>query len=176
MIIIAGLGNIGEEFDRTRHNVGFMAVDKMCKDLKTENFKFNKKFEAEVCETNFKQNKIIFIKPSTYMNRSGESIRKILDFYKEKPENLIVIHDELDIDLGNFKISVNRNSAGHKGAQSIIDNLKTKDFTRIRIGIAGKQGKIPTEKFVLQIFSKEELETIDEIIDTINVKIKEELI
>jgi len=182
MQIIVGLGNPGKKYKLTRHNIGFMAVDALAErlDLVWQN---NKKFLAEIA----KDNDIILVKPLTFMNNSGQAVQAILSFYKLLPKKfglltaqaadlssvLTVIHDDLDIDLGKYKISLNSRSAGHKGVESIIDRLKTKKFTRVRIGIkTNNLEKIPPEKFVLQNFANQEKEIIDQLILKIIEKIK----
>ena len=174
MEIIVGLGNPGKKYKLTRHNIGFMAIDALAKrlDLTWQN---NKKFSAEVA----KNNNTILVKPLTFMNNSGQAVQAILSFYKLLPkkfgllktadadlsEILTVIHDDLDIELGKYKISLDSRSAGHKGVQSIINQLKTKNFKRIRIGIkAPELEKIPADKFILQKFSQEELKIIKSVI------------
>ncbi len=165
MRIIIGLGNPGDKYKNTRHNIGFMAVDVLAQQQNL-NWKENKKFKAEVAEGL----DMILVKPLTFMNDSGETAAAILRYYQLLPRSifgtkkdtdltkvLTVIHDELDISFGKFKISTNSSSAGHNGVQSIIDYLKTKNFTRLRIGIASDtRGQIPGDKFVLQRFSPEE--------------------
>jgi len=151
MILIVGLGNPGKKYEKTRHNVGFRVVDELAKQ-KTREF--------------------IIAKPQTFMNNSGKAIKALLNFYKTEPENLWVIHDDIDLPLGKFKISKGRGSAGHKGVESIIKELKTKDFWRIRIGICPKTGKPKqVEKLVLQNFTKEEEKTLKEVIKTVIEKI-----
>jgi len=160
MNIIVGLGNPGEQYQSTRHNAGFMAVDVLAKklDLKWKN---NKNFKADIA----KGDNIILIKPLTFMNESGSVVAPILAYYKISPEKLTVIHDDLDIELGKYKISVDSRSAGHNGVQSIIDRLKTKNFKRLRIGIKTLAlEKIPADKFVLQKFKPEELKIVKQVI------------
>lgn len=163
MNLIIGLGNPGKQYEDTRHNVGFMVLDKIA-----DNFKFVKKFNAEISITDKK----ILAKPQTFMNLSGYSVQKIMSFYKVHSKDLIVIHDDLDVKLSEFKMQKNRSSAGHNGVQSIIDSIGTQDFTRIRIGIKNKEYNynIDAEKFVLQKFSKDELEIISEVIKKIAQK------
>jgi PTH1 family peptidyl-tRNA hydrolase len=179
MKLIIGLGNPGKEYEKTRHNTGFLAVDRIASVFNFSAFSFHQKFNAEVSTGTINNKRIILVKPQTFMNSSGQSIQAILDYYKINSEDIIVIHDDLDIMLGKYKISKNRSSAGHKGVQSIIDHLGTKDFTRIRIGIKGvnransfhlpvvESKKIPTERFVLERFSKKEMEIIEETIKEI---------
>ena len=169
MKLIIGLGNPGEEYQKTRHNAGFLAVDKIvsqCSDIPT--FNFRPKFKAEISQGIINNKKVILVKPMTFMNNSGQAVQAVLDYYKINPKNIIIIHDDLDIPLGEFKISKNKNSGGHKGVQSIIDCLGTKDFMRIRIGIDTERNKkIPTEKFVLEKFNEEEMRKIEGAIEEI---------
>lgn len=172
--IIVGLGNPEKQYQTTRHNAGFIAVDALAKQLGLT-WQNNKKFSAEIA----KNNEVILIKPLTYMNNSGQAVQAVLSFYKLLPKKfglftnkgsvlssiLTVIHDDLDIDFGKYKISVNSRSAGHRGVESTINHLKTKNFTRIRIGIKNSiLPKIPLEKFVLQNFSQEELISLNKLI------------
>ncbi len=176
MKLIIGLGNPGEKYKKTRHNTGFMAIDSIAKKLQITNYKLQTEFNAKCAEGMINSEKIILAKPQTFMNESGKAVKAIADYYKINIANIIVIHDDLDIALGKYKIVKDRTSAGHKGVQSIIDNLGTKDFTRIRIGIMPldfsptgeslRANKIPTETFVLENFTKEEQKIIDEIIET----------
>lgn len=176
MKAIVGLGNIGKEYERTRHNVGFLALDKIANYYNFDNFTLEEKFEAELSKGEIADEKIILIKPQTYMNASGRAVQKVMSFYKIEPADLIVIHDELDLELGNFKLGFGRSSAGHKGVQSIIDALSTKDFTRIRIGICPKDQNIPIEKFVLGNFNIKETEKLEAILINVPEIIQKELI
>lgn len=168
MKIIVGLGNPGKQYEKTWHNLGFLTLDEFQKQNPDnfDNFKLNKKFKAEISIGKIDKEKIILAKPQTFMNLSGESIKLILKFYKIKPNDLWAIHDDIDLSLGKIKISQNSSAAGHKGVQNIIDNIKTKNFTRFRIGIkAEREYKIPTEEYVLQKFSKEEEKIINQSIE-----------
>jgi len=138
MKLIIGLGNPGEEFENTRHCVGFVAVEEIAK-KEGSKFSFEKKFNAEVAKSHFADRPAILAKPFTFVNKSGEAVRKIRAFYKIKPEDIIVIHDDLDIEFGNFKISFAKHSGGHRGVQSVIDGLKTNKFWRLRIGTANRK-------------------------------------
>ena len=168
MKIIVGLGNPGEQYNKTRHNIGFIALDLLLGDVK---WQLNKKFQALVYETP----EAFYVKPQTYMNNSGRSVRAILDYYGLLPrkfgvfktkdadlsEVLTVIHDDLDIEFGKYKIATDSRSAGHNGVQSIIDNLHTKNFTRVRLGIkTDLRERMAAADFVLARFSAAELETI----------------
>ena len=171
MKLIIGLGNPGIEYQKTRHNAGFLTLDKIVSNFQFPISNFQSKFNAEISQDIIDDEKVMLIKPQTFMNNSGQAVKTILDYYKINPEDIIVIHDDLDIPLGEFKISKNKNSGGHKGVQSIIDCLGTKDFTRIRIGIGAESGvqvltcKIPTEKFVLEKFGGEEMGKIEKVIE-----------
>ena len=171
MKLIVGLGNPGEKFEKTRHNVGFLTVDKIANSIQYSVFSIQQKFNAEISNGIIDNEKIILAKPQTFMNNSGQAVKAIVDYYKIDPENIIVIHDDLDIPLGKYKFSKNKNSGGHKGVQSIIDHLGTKDFSRIRIGIMIENKKTATEKFVLEKFSKEEMGVVNEMIEEIKNEI-----
>ncbi len=175
MKIIIGLGNPGKKYEFTRHNAGFMLVDKLKEVRSFPNFELNKKFDAEVSEKGVKCQmsnvKCLLVRPQAFMNNSGVSVKKILDFYKLTPADILVIHDDLDIELGKYKIAADSSSAGHQGVQNIIDNLGTQKFTRIRIGVEGEEKRknrlMSSDEFVLQKFSEEELAVIKEISDDI---------
>ena len=189
--LIIGLGNPGEKYKMTRHNLGFRVIDKIAEDFnlpetKCEStplktcFKYKckvltgHKFKAEISEGRIKNEKILFVKPQTFMNESGQAARAISYFYKIETENIWVIHDDLDLPLGKLKISFNKSSGGHKGVQSIIDQLGRKDFFRFRIGVSQKSIKSKVHKvgsescelrnFVLGKFSPEEEKIIQEAI------------
>jgi len=138
MKIFIGLGNPEAEYDDTRHNVGFVVVDKIAKESEAE-FEFDKKINAEIAKTRFNNKPVILAKPHTFVNKSGEAAKKLKNIYKVKPEEIVVIHDDLDIEFGSFKVSLGKNSGGHKGVQNVIDNLKTKKFWRVRIGTANRK-------------------------------------
>ena len=175
MKLIIGLGNPGEEYKKTRHNAGFLAVNKIANNFRFPVSSFQSKFNAEISQGIIDEEKIILAKPQTFMNNSGQAVKAIIDYYKIKPEDIIVIHDDLDILLGEYKISKNKNSGGHKGVQSIIDYLGTKDFTRIRIGIGIENKKTPTEKFVLERFGEDEMGIVEGVIEEIIKKEIEKL-
>ncbi len=170
MKIVVGLGNPGEKYKKTRHNIGFMVLDKLQETQGFSDWSLKKNFQAEISEGTLNNERIILAKPQTFMNLSGKSVKSLIElcFQQEKIENLVVAHDDLDLPLGKIKIVKNRGPAGHKGVQSIIDKLGTKNFIRFRIGI--KPQKIEnkeqkTEKFVLQKFNKEEEKNIKDVID-----------
>ena len=184
MKLIVGLGNPGQNYKQTRHNVGFFAVDKLVQMAEIApageniNFVFDKKFNAEIATVSIKGEKIIIIKPHTFMNLSGESISKIIQFYKADTSDLVVIHDDIDVPLGEARVRLEGSSAGHKGIQNIIEQVSTDSFARIRIGIkfigGGDQkvenigGPIDTKDFVLAKFEDRETKIIDNIVDIVN--------
>jgi len=172
MKIIAGLGNPGEKYQKSRHNAGWIFLDNL---ISNPNWRENKKFQALIHE----EGEFLFVKPLTYMNESGYSLKKIMAYYNLIPknlglfkkkdcdlsENLLIIQDELDLEFGKVKVSINSGSAGHKGIESIISHLKTNNFKRLRLGIKNDllKTKIPADKFVLQSFSSEELEGLKKL-------------
>lgn len=169
MKLIVGLGNPGKTYAKTRHNLGFMVLDTLHKKFREEgvnDWELSKKFNAEVAGFTFHNEKIILAKPMTFMNDSGIAVQLLAHFYKIKPAELIVIHDDKDIILGEIKIQTNRSSAGHNGVQSIIDHLGTQNFTRIRIGVATEKLKKMknTADFVLEKFGLLERKKVDEMI------------
>ncbi|HHU55744.1 MAG TPA: aminoacyl-tRNA hydrolase, partial [Acholeplasmataceae bacterium] len=135
MKLVVGLGNPGRRYNNTRHNTGFMFVDKVSDAFKVK-FKLDKAKRSKICEFNIDGEKIILIKPQTYMNNSGEAVLACRNFYKIPIENILVIYDDLDLDVAQMKIKPAGSSGGHKGMQSIIDYLKTTDIKRVRIGIS----------------------------------------
>lgn len=136
--MIVGLGNVGQEYENTRHNVGFEIVDKIAKESGAK-FDFDKKVDAETGKGKIGNKPLIFAKPHTFVNKSGEAIKKLKTKYKVKSEDIVVIHDDLDIEFGNFKLSLGKDSGGHRGIQSVIDHLKTNKFWRLRIGTANRK-------------------------------------
>jgi PTH1 family peptidyl-tRNA hydrolase len=180
MKIIVGLGNPGEKYSATRHNAGFMFVDKLSSHPDLTNvgesleFHENKKFQASIAETSAKGEKIILVKPVTFMNLSGNAVRAILDFYKCDIDDLIVVSDDLDIPVGYIRIRREGSSGGQKGLQSIIDTIGNDSFQRIRIGIASQSesgesnnqaSRYDAVDFVLGKFSPQESSKIKSAID-----------
>lgn len=165
--LIVGLGNPGKEYLKTRHNIGFLFLDMLVNNLQQKEnlsalFEFQKKFKSEVAVIRKEEVKIIFTKPNTFMNKSGEAVKELMSFYKIKPKNLLLIHDDLDLPFGTIRISKDRGPAGHNGVESVIKELGTKNFSRIRSGIFSENKKQTSgEKFVLDNFSKEEMALIN---------------
>ena len=159
MKLIVGLGNIGNEYDKTRHNVGFMIVDHYLK-----NAKFSEKDNALYYKTTIGNEQVLFIKPTTYMNNSGIAVRKFVDYYNIDISDVLVIQDDLDIEFGHHKLKMNSSSGGHNGIKSIISHLNTDGFLRLKIGI--KNDNISnTIDFVLSRFNANELKKIEENMD-----------
>ncbi len=158
MELIIGLGNPEKEYLDTRHNAGFLLLDKLATTFEFPEWKFDKKSNAEITKGEINKKKIVLAKPQTYMNNSGLAVRALLDFYKRTIKDIIVVHDDKDIPLGETRVQTNRGPAGHNGIKSIIEHLGTQDFTRIRVGVApAKQEDIRnTADFVLGKFTAEE--------------------
>jgi len=178
MKLVVGLGNLGKKYEGTRHNAGFLFLDKLTcqKDLapvgECVEFKNDVKFKSEIAEASYKGEKLLLVKPQTYMNLSGEAVAKISSFYKVDPSDFIVISDDLDLTLGTARIRTGGSSGGHKGMQNIIEKSGDQ-FCRIRIGIRSQTGgssdiisnEIDATNFVLSKFSKREINILDNIID-----------
>jgi PTH1 family peptidyl-tRNA hydrolase len=165
MILVVGLGNPGQKFEKTRHNLGFWVLDEFVREYNFPGFKFSKKFNSEISEGFLNEEKIILAKPQTFMNNSGKAVKKLIENWKIKSEKLFVIHDDIDLNLGEIKVVKNRGAAGHKGVKSIIDALGTKNFIRVRIGIENQESRIGNiEKFVLKKFNRDEKKVVDKVI------------
>ncbi len=144
--MIAGLGNPGKKYEKTRHNTGFLVLDEVLKKLDISLDK--ERFNAAYTVYKHKGEKIFFVKPLTYMNSSGEAVSALMRYYKLEPEDLIVIHDDLDLPVGKIRIREKGSSGGQKGMASIMEHLGTQDIKRIRVGI-GNDKEIPTVDYVL---------------------------
>ncbi len=149
MTLIIGLGNPGENFDSTPHNVGFDVIEAFVKENGFSEFKLQKKSEALISSGVINGTKIIVAKPQTFMNNSGKTAKSLVG--KNKEQEVIVVHDDIDLAFGRIKISKNRGSAGHKGVESIIEAIGNENFVRVRIGVMPAEGKPKEpEKFVLK--------------------------
>jgi len=163
MKLIAGLGNYGPEYEKTRHNLGFMIVDEYARKYDFPDFNLDKRHDALVSN----KGNIILAKPQTYMNNSGKAVKSIASYYKIRVEDILVIHDDADVPLGEIKEAESRGSAGHNGVQSVIDELKTNGFKRLRVGISSEDPSFKDkelEDVVLKNFSKAEEPIIEEIV------------
>lgn len=152
--VIVGLGNPGKRYEWTRHNLGWLALDELKKTYAPDTkWQDHRKAKALICEVSINNERAVLMKPLTFMNDSGRALREYLDYHNGTIQDLLVIYDEADLDLGELKIAEQGGSAGHNGIKSIIKDLKTDQFLRLRLGIKNKKkDKIPTDKFVLQPF------------------------
>ena len=158
MRLIVGLGNPGKEYEKTRHNVGFNIIDKY---LEKNNLKLEKeKFNGKYVKTNINNEEVIFLEPQTYMNNSGESVGAIMKFYKIDINDILVIQDDLDMEIGKIKLKEKSSSGGHNGIKSIEDHLGTDNYKRLKVGISNNKD-IDTKDYVLGHFSKEDLELLE---------------
>jgi PTH1 family peptidyl-tRNA hydrolase len=174
--IIAGLGNPGEKYAYTRHNIGFMVISEL-----SDRFKINSsyKFDGLIGDFFFGGEKIIIFQPMKYMNKSGQPIYKVLDYFQIEAEDLLVIHDDLDLELGKMRFKQNGGSGGHNGIKSIINNLGTDNFKRLKIGIDRPPENIPVPDFVLTTFRGEEKEiskkVVEEAASAVELMLKENI-
>lgn len=158
MKLVVGLGNPGKEYELTRHNVGFMIIDMICDNLKII---INKnKFNGQYVKTTINEVDVIFLKPLTFMNLSGFCVSNFMSYFKIKVEDVLIIHDEVDLNFGQFQYKQNFSAAGHNGIKSIFNEIGSKNFQRLRIGI-GKNPNFPTADWVLSKFSNEQLKVIN---------------
>ena len=161
--LIIGLGNPGREYKDTRHNIGFMVIDRIALRLNAQGIKVQAK--AIVTNALYQERKLILAKPQTYMNLSGQSVQGLLHFYKIPIENLIVAHDDLDIPFGTIRIRPSGGPGGQRGMASTIEQLGTKDFPRLRLGVGRPPGRMEAKDYVLQDFSKEDQKLLPEVLD-----------
>jgi peptidyl-tRNA hydrolase, PTH1 family len=154
MKLVVGLGNPGKEYVNTRHNIGFSVLDNYLKDEK-----WSKNKLAFFIKKRLSSNDVIFLKPTTFMNESGEAVKYFTEFYKILPRDILIIHDDMDLNLGKYKIKVNSSSGGHNGIKSIIKMLGTQEFIQLKIGIAKPINQNVID-YVLQKFSINELNSL----------------
>lgn len=163
MKLIVGLGNIGREYERTRHNVGFMFLDHLAREWGLE-FKEEKAFKGALATRMVAGEKVCFLKPSTYMNLSGDAVRLVFDYYKVGLEDVLVIYDDMDLPVGDVRYKKKGSSGGQKGMADILLKLGTDKIARLKIGIGKGEGPIKGKDYVLSRFSGEEQETVDALI------------
>ena len=161
MKLIVGLGNPGVEYENTRHNIGYMVLDSIVS-YKMKSFD-RVKFNAKFLEFNYKDEKVIFVKPLSYMNLSGDVVSKFVNYYKISLNDILVIQDDLDMPLGKIKIIYDKNSGGHNGIKDIENKLGSKKFARLKIGIANDKS-VDTKDYVLGKFSISELKILDDVL------------
>ena len=162
MKLITGLGNIGDKYCFTRHNAGFMVVDKIALENNLS-FKQDSKLKSFITKFRHGDEDVIMIKPTTFMNLSGEAVRAVMDYYKIKTEDILIIYDDIALDLGRIRFKANGSDGGHNGIKSIIKHIGTNKFDRLKIGI-GPQPNIPSENYVLQNFPKDQLPELKEVL------------
>lgn len=168
MKLIVGLGNPDEQYLKTRHNVGFMGLDLFAEDEDLK-FKYDSKFLGLVAEYNKLGTKVILLKPITYMNLSGRSVIKVINYYKIALDDVLIIYDDVDIDLGDLKLRLGGSSGGHKGMANIIDILKTQDIKRVRVGIGKAED---TVKHVLSKFTRKERKILRPVLSDVSEVMK----
>lgn len=163
MKCFVGLGNPGKKYDGTRHNIGFAVIDRLAEKLsiKLNKTKFNADYGMEIVENE----KVVLLKPQTYMNLSGEAVRPFLDYYKIDLDDMLVIYDDLDLPLGKLRLRQKGSAGGHNGMKSIIYHVGSGEFKRIRFGIGRPANEMPIVDYVLSRFHSEEQTTVDEAIE-----------
>lgn len=166
MWLIAGLGNPGKKYLMTRHNVGFMAIDYYLNNIGNPPEK--KEHKSLTYSFKIEDVKVIMAKPQTYMNNSGEAIQALCHYYKIAPENVIILHDEIEQDFKQMKVQTKRGHGGHNGIRDIHEKLNSKDYFRIRIGVGRPNGKMDVANYVLNPFSKEEQQDIPDILERVS--------
>ncbi len=162
MKLIAGLGNVGAKYTFTRHNTGFMLIDSIAINAGLE-LKDNSRLKCLMTRYLHNDEDYLLIKPTTFMNLSGEAVRAVVDYYKIDISDILIVYDDMSIDLGKIRFRPNGSDGGHNGIKSVIKHLGTPNVARLRIGI-GPQPSIPSEVFVLQNFTKDELDKLKETI------------
>ena len=161
--LIVGLGNPEPKYDNTRHNIGFAVVDELAKVWQMP-LKENKRFQGQFAEGVVGGKKVRLLKPLTYMNRSGQSVRAVTDWYKVQPSSVLVVYDDMDLPVGRLRIRLSGSAGGHNGMKSIITHLGVKEFPRLRIGIGKADGEKGTVSHVLGKFAPQESKAIEEIL------------
>lgn len=159
MKCIVGLGNPGKKYEDTRHNIGFMVIDELLRRL-NETLSKNK-FNCHFTIATIAGEKVLLVKPQTFMNLSGEGVKPLIDYFEIAPENTLVVYDDLDLPTGKIRLRLKGGAGGHNGIKSLIEHLGTKEFKRLRIGIGRPVDRTPVVDYVLQPFSKAEKEEID---------------
>ncbi len=165
MILFVGLGNPGLEYSKTRHNIGFTALDMISEKYKFENWR--NKFNGQYARGIVGKKKIILLKPQTFMNMSGSCVKNFVDYFKIKNNNLFVIYDDIDLKLGTLKKKIGGGHAGHNGVKSIFENLQTSNFYKIRIGVGRPEQKEKVANFVLSKFLFDELIMVEDVLASV---------
>ena len=169
--LIVGLGNPGDKYFETKHNVGFMLVDKMCKELNLK-FTADKIFQADIASTFLNGEKVYFAKPTTFMNESGKAVHALLTYYGLDIDDLLVIYDDLDMEVGKIRLRTKGSAGGHNGIKSIIKHIGTQEFKRVKIGIGRPKNNMSVIHHVLVKFDEEDyisiLNTLDKVDSAVN--------
>jgi len=175
MKLVVGLGNPGKKYKKNRHNLGFMVIDTLVKNL-NERLKVCKRTNSKRAKVKINNKEVMLAKPQTFMNKSGLAVRKITNYYKIRPRDIWIIFDDIDLPLGEIRIRHQGSAGGHNGVASIIENLSTDQFNRLRIGIGSNREKnIPAEKYVLQNFNKDKIKEINQTAEKAAEKLKNEI-
>lgn len=157
MLLVVGLGNIGKKYENTRHNIGFLAIDLLVKKYGFSEWKSEKKFKGQIATGQIGDEKVVFLKPDTYMNLSGQAVGALASFYKIKPQDVWALFDDIDLPFGQVRFREKGGSGGHNGLKSLFQGLGSQEFKRIKFGVSNEmRGRIPTDKFVLGKFTPEE--------------------
>ncbi|MGB9613174.1 MAG: aminoacyl-tRNA hydrolase [Candidatus Margulisiibacteriota bacterium] len=159
MFLVVGLGNPGPEYEDTRHNLGFKVVEELARRLGIKELK--EKHRSFIGEGKVGDHKVILVEPQTFMNNSGLAVRGLLQWYKLKPKNLILIYDDVDLEVGQIRIREKGGAAGHHGVESVINSIGTSEFARVRIGIGRENPSADVTEYVLQKIPSSQRETID---------------
>ncbi len=162
MKLIVGLGNPGKKYETTRHNIGFIVVDELAKMLNIN--KYDEKFNGLFYKIKVKDEDVILLKPQTFMNLSGKSVLKVMDYFNIDISDILVICDDLDLEVGKIRLRAKGSSGGHNGLKSIEHLIGTNEFKRLKFGI-GRDSRIPTEKYVVGNFRKEDLEIVKDKVE-----------
>ena len=165
--LLVGLGNPGLQYKRTRHNAGFLFLEQLHRHLNATPWQLNKQFKAEIAEAYIQGGKVLLVKPQTFMNLSGEAVGKVLSFYRLEPQQMLVIHDEIDLAFGVTKLKKDGGHAGHNGLRDIIAKIGSADFYRLRLGV-GRPQHGSVADYVLSAYSSEEEQVREKIFDQIN--------
>lgn len=174
--MIVGLGNPGSKYEKTKHNIGFMAVDKIVNDLDVT-FTEDKNFKAQIGSTFINHEKVYFVKPTTFMNNSGIAVKALLTYYNISVEDLIVIYDDLDMEVGKLRLRSKGSAGGHNGIKSIIAHIGTQEFNRIKVGIGRPLKGMTVINHVMGQFNTEDniviSLTLDRVVNAVNFYLQE---
>ncbi|MDJ0427600.1 aminoacyl-tRNA hydrolase [Rhodococcus fascians] len=162
--LIVGLGNPGPQYDKTRHNVGFMVADALAGRVGSS-FSSHKKSNSDIVQARLEGRSVVVAKPRTFMNLSGQPVAALARFFSVDPANIVVVHDELDIDFGALRLKLGGGEGGHNGLRSISQHLGTKDYLRVRVGVGRPPGRMDPASFVLKPFSTPERKDLGVVIE-----------